>query len=980
MNSIVRNLPKERQTLLFSATQTKSVRALARLSLSDPEYVAVHEQATLATPDKLTQHYMVVEAPRKFDMLFSFIRTHLKAKCIVFVSSCKQVRYMWEVFRRVRPGVPLMAIHGQQKQNQRLAIYYDFLEKPAAVLFATDIAARGLDFPDLDWVVQFDCPDSEDSYIHRVGRTARYRAGGHALTMLLPSEEKMVDLLKQRKVPIKRVRPNMNKLVTVTGQFRSFLSVSPDLKYLAQKAFISYLRSVHLQSNKEVFKVNEMPLEEIADAMGLPGMPRVKFLRKSRNAQKNMPYALRELLAQEKEREKAKKAKGKDGSSATSTKQRKDMSEVERLLTRQNVTVFSKTRQRMIADDEEDDSSEDEFLQVKRVHRYDQEDSDDDDDDDDDDAAGDEEEEEQEEEEQERPQRRGRHGRQQGGFKVSSSKQHLLGVPAASSSASKRHRRKYSGGSASGSGSGSVSVSGSNSKNSSLFEGDDGIDDSESKHADAVSIDPVRRILASKMVSEPTVVQDDRGGGSRARGSMPPTRPRADTLNREIGNVEHRMALREQQDRRPSSPPPPPPMMDFSGDALVTEHISSNDSVSSGSGVQMGAIPPPPIRSANSHSSLIRYDELQVGVGDLDNDDAAESSISVVKPHSDVPPSLRRYYSPSDTTTAATSGASNAKDDDDGGGGAKPVWVYSGQDEDGVVHYREQRDTSDKWQQKQQAEQRSTRRLAMEAFDEDARLRTGDGDDDDGDEDDPMAKYLSPDSDDNDDDDEDGDDDDDGGEAPKFRALWEYLTNDKVPPHWKDKSASSSAAASSRSLPRERSRPSSGGNRSDGSDGGSIRGSRAGGRHAQLRYSSNRDTSKSRRQQQQAKNRSLGARGHRSGQSNSSSASASASASLSKSSLRKQQQRTPNKKSKSARGSPRSNRGRGGGSGKRRRGGGSTGNERSRSAKGSPRSGKPVRSPLAIFDSSANSAKRPGSRDKGKGGPRRGAAADVEYY
>uniref|UniRef100_A0A8C6S745 ATP-dependent RNA helicase n=1 Tax=Neogobius melanostomus TaxID=47308 RepID=A0A8C6S745_9GOBI len=183
LNAIVENLPKTRQTLLFSATQTKSVKDLARLSLKDPEYVWVHEKAKFSTPATLEQNYVVCELHQKVSMLFSFIRSHLKKKVIVFFACCKE------------------------QQMKRVEVYNDFVRKQNAVLFATDIAARGLDFPTVNWVLQFDCPEDADTYIHRVGRTARYKEGGEALLLLLPSEEKsMVQLLQDKKVPINKIQ------------------------------------------------------------------------------------------------------------------------------------------------------------------------------------------------------------------------------------------------------------------------------------------------------------------------------------------------------------------------------------------------------------------------------------------------------------------------------------------------------------------------------------------------------------------------------------------------------------------------------------------------------------------------------------------------------------------------------------------------------------------------------------------------------
>ena len=178
-----------RQTMLFSATQTRRVSDLAALSLHRPEYLGVHDKESSKTPLGLEQSVMVVPLQHKLNAVYSFVKSHLKCKTIVFFSSCSQVRHAWEVFCTMQPGVPLMALHGKLKQDTRTRLYFDFLQRPHAVLFATDVAARGLDFPGVDWVVQADAPEDVDMYIHRVGRTARYNAGGKALLLLTPQEE-----------------------------------------------------------------------------------------------------------------------------------------------------------------------------------------------------------------------------------------------------------------------------------------------------------------------------------------------------------------------------------------------------------------------------------------------------------------------------------------------------------------------------------------------------------------------------------------------------------------------------------------------------------------------------------------------------------------------------------------------------------------------------------------------------------------------
>ncbi|XP_010780649.1 probable ATP-dependent RNA helicase DDX10 [Notothenia coriiceps] len=301
LNAIVENLPKTRQTLLFSATQTKSVKDLARLSLKDPEYVWVHEKAKFSTPATLEQSYVVCELHLKVNMLFSFIRSHLKKKIIVFFACCKEVQYLFRVLCRLRPGMPILALHGKQQQMKRVEVYNDFLRKQNAVLLATDIAARGLDFPTVNWVLQFDCPEDADTYIHRVGRTARYKEGGEALLLLLPSEEKgMIGQLQEKKVPINKIQVNPEKLQNIQQKLQAFLAQEQEQKERAQRCFVSYLRSVFLMKNKEVFDAFKLKLNDYAHSLGLAVAPRVRFLSKAQ-AQKEEKEAKREEEQSEEE-------------------------------------------------------------------------------------------------------------------------------------------------------------------------------------------------------------------------------------------------------------------------------------------------------------------------------------------------------------------------------------------------------------------------------------------------------------------------------------------------------------------------------------------------------------------------------------------------------------------------------------------------------------------------------------------------------
>ncbi|RWS08741.1 putative ATP-dependent RNA helicase DDX10-like protein [Dinothrombium tinctorium] len=288
MNSIIENLPPKRQTLLFSATQTKSVKDLARLSLKDPMYVSVHENAKVSTPETLVQSYIVCELHDKLNILWSFIKSHRKHKILVFMSSCKQVKYVYELFCRMRPGISLLALYGTLHQLRRMAIYDDFRNKERAVLFATDIASRGLDFPAVHWVIQLDCPEDVNTYIHRAGRTARYMTGGESLLVLLPSEEEsMIEQLKKRKIPINRIEVDPKKINKIERKAEALCARDVALKESAQRAFKAYVKNCFLMNDKSVFDVNKLELHKFAGSLGLEITPRIRFIEKARSLKHN---------------------------------------------------------------------------------------------------------------------------------------------------------------------------------------------------------------------------------------------------------------------------------------------------------------------------------------------------------------------------------------------------------------------------------------------------------------------------------------------------------------------------------------------------------------------------------------------------------------------------------------------------------------------------------------------------------------------
>ncbi|XP_073955348.1 probable ATP-dependent RNA helicase DDX10 [Choristoneura fumiferana] len=356
MNAIIENLPPERQTLLFSATQTKSVKDLARLSLKFPTYVAPHEQAETVTPEALQQSYIVCEIDEKLGILWSFIKNHLKQKVIVFMATCKQVKYVYELFCKLRPGVSLLALYGTLHQEKRERIYTEFCRKSNVVLFATDLASRGLDFPRVNWVIQMDCPEDVQTYIHRAGRTARGVLGkGEGLLMLLPHEAKIVEDLHKNKIPINKISVDPSKVVAPQRKIEALLSDNTELKQTAQKAFVNYLKSVYLMKNKEIFNVQLIDTDAYSRSLGLIVPPRIRFMNKyqKNNASKN---ETEEDDAIKKLKEKAEDDEGSDASPAEEDKPKIDKKAKKKLVKEAPNLNFHN----------DDDSDEDDFLQIKQ--------------------------------------------------------------------------------------------------------------------------------------------------------------------------------------------------------------------------------------------------------------------------------------------------------------------------------------------------------------------------------------------------------------------------------------------------------------------------------------------------------------------------------------------------------------------------------------------------------------------------------------
>eukprot|EP00904_Undaria_pinnatifida_P003064 jgi/Undpi1/12759/HiC_scaffold_6.g02427.m1 len=275
MHQIIKLLPKERQTMLFSATQTKKVEDLARLSIKNqPVYVGVDDSEQESTVDGLEQGYVVCPSEKRFLLLFTFLKKNRKKKIMVFFSSCNSVKFHSELLNYI--DIPVMDIHGRQKQQKRTTSFFQFCKQDSGVLLCTDVAARGLDIPAVDWIIQFDPPDQTAEYIHRVGRTARGQSGeGRALLFLLPEEVGFLRYLRAAKAKLNEYEFPVKKVANVQSQLSRLIEKNYYLNKSAREAYRSYLLAYSSHSLKNIYDVHELDLQAVARAFGFTVPPRV---------------------------------------------------------------------------------------------------------------------------------------------------------------------------------------------------------------------------------------------------------------------------------------------------------------------------------------------------------------------------------------------------------------------------------------------------------------------------------------------------------------------------------------------------------------------------------------------------------------------------------------------------------------------------------------------------------------------------------
>lgn len=179
IETILTDTPANRQTVLFSATMPPSILALTKEFQRDPQMIEINSRQV--TLDNITQNYMDVPMGRKMDALKLMLHYHRPTLSIIF---CNTKRMVDEVTENLnKSGFEAEGLHGDMKQSQRTKVMDGFKFGKTTILVATDVAARGIDVNNIEYVINYDIPQSTEYYVHRIGRTARAGKSGCAVTI-----------------------------------------------------------------------------------------------------------------------------------------------------------------------------------------------------------------------------------------------------------------------------------------------------------------------------------------------------------------------------------------------------------------------------------------------------------------------------------------------------------------------------------------------------------------------------------------------------------------------------------------------------------------------------------------------------------------------------------------------------------------------------------------------------------------------------
>ncbi|CAO2655967.1 Nn.00g047700.m01.CDS01 [Neocucurbitaria sp. VM-36] len=318
LQKILSRLPKQRRTGLFSASVSEAVDQLIRVGLRNPVRIAVKVKARAApngttgdagvledkrTPASLQMSYLVLPASQKLPAVKKVLSSlqPQPQKSILYLATCFAVDYFQHVLPEVLKGYTIVPLHGKHPDKVRRKNFTKFVDSVTpSILLTTDVAARGLDIPAVDLVLQLDAPSDPKTFIHRCGRAGRAGRKGLAITFLTPGrEEDYVEFLRVRQTPISPltsldVTVTLEDAQAVSNRIRKVVKTDRALFDKAQRGFVSWVRAYSKHTASSIFRIADLDWAELGHAWGLlklPSMPELKKWEGDRSLGINMDFS-----------------------------------------------------------------------------------------------------------------------------------------------------------------------------------------------------------------------------------------------------------------------------------------------------------------------------------------------------------------------------------------------------------------------------------------------------------------------------------------------------------------------------------------------------------------------------------------------------------------------------------------------------------------------------------------------------------------
>ncbi|GAB9465756.1 Dead/deah box RNA helicase [Globisporangium polare] len=349
INKILGHLPKQRRTGLFSATQTQEVKALARAGLRNPATISVQvANNTQVIPTTLHNYYSLVGHEQRLSALHHFLKSKKQQKLIVFFSTCSAVDFFSRVlehfYESEGESFPVIALHGKMPQKKRTSNYDGFVALKSGLLVCTDVVARGIDLPDVDWIIQYDPPQDPNFFVHRVGRTARAGRSGSAISFLSSNEDAYVNFLKIRKVPCEEMPLPLDEIEDMLPKVKELILSDRDILEKGTKAYISFVRSYKEHQCQFIFRFKELDLGAVARGFALFKLPKINELRNVRIKFQNAEIKTKDIKFKDKVREKDRQKKLVEIAAEKEKREKADADALEK-----------KRKRAFTADDDDDD-------------------------------------------------------------------------------------------------------------------------------------------------------------------------------------------------------------------------------------------------------------------------------------------------------------------------------------------------------------------------------------------------------------------------------------------------------------------------------------------------------------------------------------------------------------------------------------------------------------------------------------------------